>query len=449
MAKGKSAVKGIARMPYHLMAKPTGFRCNIACDYCFYLEKAKGSLRPGNDQRVMDDQTLEAYIRAYIRTNPLEEIEFSWQGGEPTLAGIGFFEKALTLQRQYAAGKKILNSIQTNGLLIDDDWARFLARNNFLVGLSLDGPAALHDTHRMANNGKGVHHLVLRALEHLKRHKVETNILCVVNATTASQPEEIYHYLTGELGMRFIQFIPAVEQRSPDNPTGELLHPQNEEQGAALTPWSVSGKAYGAFICAIFDIWVRSDVGKVFVQLFDNTLAAWLGQKPALCVMQPTCGQNLVIEMNGDIYSCDHYVYPENRLGNVRSDDLATLVDSKAQRSFATAKAKFPHVCAQCEWRFTCQGGCPKHRIHRQGSHWHNHLCDGYQAMFGHMAPYMTFMADQIRNQRPPSTVMSAVSTIRQKGVEGKNSPEKDWPGKNWPEKKKQDKNFIAELRAP
>ncbi|SFP14034.1 uncharacterized protein SAMN04488056_1242 [Cohaesibacter marisflavi] len=333
---------------------------------------------------------------------------------EPTLAGIPFFQKALELQRKYAAGKQISNSIQTNGLLIDDEWARFLAANHFLVGLSLDGPAPLHDAHRVTNNGKGVQHLVVRALEHLKAHKVDTNILCVVNETTAQHPEEIYTYFTRDLSISFIQFIPAVEQRSQSNPSGELSHPQSEELTAEVTQWSVSGQAYGAFIKGVFDIWVRSDVGKVFVQLFDNSLAAWLGQTPAICVMQPTCGQSLVIEMNGDIYSCDHYVYPAHRLGNVISHDLAAMIDSKAQRSFATAKANLPNACATCEWRFICQGGCPKHRIHRQGSQWHNHLCDGYKAMFSHMAPYMAYMAKQVQAHRPPSGVMSVAKMIAQ-----------------------------------
>ncbi|WP_210260025.1 anaerobic sulfatase maturase [Martelella sp. HB161492] len=401
-----------ARRPFHLMAKPTGFRCNIACDYCFYLEKDSGTLKPDSERRVMSERTLENYVRGYIEASPADAIEFAWQGGEPTLAGIGFFEKALAFQKKYGRGKTITNVIQTNGLLIDARWAQFLGENGFLVGLSIDGPADLHDAHRVSRNGKGVHDRVLGALEQLRAHNVQINILCVVNATTAVHPVVIYRYLTRELGATFIQFIPAVERRAPGRQTGEVLHPQNAGEDAVLTSWSVSGRDYGQFMAAVFDEWVRRDVGSVFVQLFDNSLLAWTGQSAALCVMQPSCGQSLVVEMNGDVYSCDHYVYPQNKLGNINSDALARLVDSKAQRSFAAAKASLPHGCNRCEWRFVCQGGCPKHRIHQAGRQWSNHLCEGYQIMFSHMAPYMDFMADCLRKRQAPAHVMAQVPRI-------------------------------------
>lgn len=394
------------------MAKPTGFRCNIACDYCFYLEKDAGTLKPKDSRRHMDDATLEAYVRSYIEANPASEIEFAWQGGEPTLAGIAFYEKALALQAKYAKGKTVTNAIQTNGLLIDDAWAAFLARHDFLVGLSIDGPEHLHDAHRRARNRKGVHARVIEALGHLKRHAVQYNILSVVNATTAQHPREIYRYLTRDLGAQFIQFIPAVEQRTEGTTVGELAHPQTEDLTAKVTPWSVSGEDYGRFMIGIFDEWIRSDVGRVYVQLFDNALGAWLGERPSLCVMQPNCGFALVIEQNGDIYSCDHYVYPAHKLGNVRTDGLAGLVNSRQQRAFGMAKADLPKSCVQCEWRFTCHGGCPKNRIHRVGNHWHNHLCSGYRAMFAHMDPYMRFMAGQLRRGRPPAEVMRVAPRI-------------------------------------
>ena len=276
----------LARKPFHLMAKPTGFQCNIACDYCFYLEKETGTLKPRKPQRHMDDATLEAYVRSYIEGTPANEVEFAWQGGEPTLAGIAFYEKALALQAKYAKGKTITNAMQTNGLLIDDTWAAFLARNKFLIGLSVDGPAHLHDAHRVARNGKGVHGKVIEALGHLKRHGVEYNILSVVNSTTAQHPVEIYRYLTRELGATFVQFIPAVEQRTGGTTSGELAHPQTTDATAAVTPWSVSGEDYGRFIIGVFDEWVRNDVGRVYVQLFDNALAAWVGETPSLCVMR-------------------------------------------------------------------------------------------------------------------------------------------------------------------
>lgn len=408
----KNSASKPSRHPFHLMAKPTGFQCNIACDYCFYLEKEQGTLKPARPQRHMDDATLEAYIKSYIAANPSSEIEFAWQGGEPTLAGIAFYEKALALQAKYANGKTITNAMQTNGLLIDDAFAAFLARNRFLIGLSIDGPAPLHDAHRVARNGKGVHAKVVEALGHLKRHGVEYNILSVVNATTAQHPVEIYRYLTRELGATFIQFIPAVEQRSGGMTVGELAHPQTDDLTAKVTAWSVSGEDYGRFLVGVFDEWVRHDVGRVYVQLFDNALAAWMGERPSLCVMQPTCGFGLVIEQNGDVYSCDHYVYPQHRLGNVKKDSLAALVDSKQQKSFGMAKADLPRACMQCEWRFACHGGCPKHRIHRVDKHWHNHLCAGYKAIFAHMDPYMRFMADQLRQGRPPAAIMRLAPMI-------------------------------------
>lgn len=401
-----------ARKSFHLMAKPTGFRCNIACDYCFYLEKESGTLKSAQNQRYMDDATLEAYVRNYIDANPAQEIEFAWQGGEPTLAGIDFYERALLLQVKYARGKIISNAMQTNGLLIDDDWAKFLARNAFLVGISIDGPQHLHDTHRMGRNGKGVHTRVIKALGHLKQHRVEFNVLSVVNATTAQHPVEIYRYLTHELGAQFIQFIPAVEQRAKNVNGGELAHPQTLDPNVETTPWSVSGEDYGRFMIGVFDEWVRRDVGRVFVQLFDNALAAWSGEMPSLCIMGPTCGSVLVIEQNGDVYSCDHYVYETHKLGNVKRDSLTGLVDGKRQRAFGMAKADLPKACVQCEWRFTCHGGCPKHRIHRVDNHWHNHLCAGYKAIFSHMDPYMRFMTEQLRRRSSPAAVMQAAPMI-------------------------------------
>lgn len=401
-----------ARHPFHLMAKPTGFQCNIACDYCFYLEKERGTLKPLKTHKHMDDTTLEAYIKSYIAMNPSSEIEFAWQGGEPTMAGIVFYERVILFQTKHADGKKITNAIQTNGLLIDDDFARFLAKNKFLVGLSIDGPEHLHNAHRVSRNGKGSHAKVIEALGHLKRHGVEFNILSVVNATTAQHPVEVYRYLVYEVGATFIQFIPAVEQRITGVFTGELAHPQTTDAIVAVTPWSVSGENYGHFMIGVFNEWVRNDVGRVYVQLFDNALAAWMGEKPSLCVMQPTCGFGLVIEQNGDVYSCDHYVYPQHRLGNVRRDKLSVMVDSKAQRAFGMSKADLPRACMQCKWRFACRGGCPKHRIHRADNHWHNHLCEGYKAIFMHMDPYMRFMVERLRQRRSPAEVMAVASIL-------------------------------------
>ncbi|WP_316859468.1 anaerobic sulfatase maturase [uncultured Cohaesibacter sp.] len=404
--------RSIARRPFHLMAKPTGFRCNIACDYCFYLQKDAGTLKSHSQQRCMDDETLEAYVRSYIEASPETDVDFVWQGGEPTMAGVGFFEKAVALQTRFAKGKTVRNIIQTNGLLIDENWASFLKQNEFLVGISIDGPADIHDTHRVARNGKGVHDKVVTALELLKKHDVAFNILAVVNATSAQHPREVYDYLTKDLGATFVQFIPAVEQRLQGTMFGALLPPQTESHTAEVTDWSVSGQAYGEFMIGVFDEWVRRDVGRVFVQMFDNALATWLGERASLCVMQPTCGSALVIEMNGDVYSCDHYVYPEHRLGNIKRDNLASMISNRKQKAFGMAKADLPKKCLQCSWRFACHGGCPKHRIHNIKGKWHNHLCEGYMAIFSHMDPYMRYMAEQIHRQQSPASVMSFARSI-------------------------------------
>lgn len=401
--------------PFHLMAKPVSYQCNIACDYCFYLEKEQGTLKPRKAARHMDDTTLEAYVRQYIEANPGAEVEFTWQGGEPTLAGIAFYERALLLQRKYAGGKRITNSIQTNGVLIDEQWAEFFARNNFLVGLSVDGPAWLHDHYRKTRSQQSVFDKVLRAMELLRKHHVDVNVLTVINNITAEHPREIYQYLTRELNAEFVQFIPAVEQRPVNEKYGELLYPQTMN-GRSVTEWSVSGEQWGKFITGVFDLWVREDVGRVYVQLFDNALAAWLGEKPSLCVMQSSCGFGLIVEQNGDVYSCDHYVYPEHRLGNLRRDSLAKMVMGKQQRKFGLAKTEVSSECMRCDWRFTCHGGCPKHRIHKSGERWHNHLCAGYKAIFSHLAPYMRYMAGQINMQRPPADVMQVAAIIAGQG---------------------------------
>jgi uncharacterized protein len=404
--------------PFHLMAKPVSYQCNIACDYCFYLEKEQGTLKPRKASRHMDDATLEAYVRQYIEANPAPEVEFTWQGGEPTLAGIDFYEKALQLQHKYAGKKRISNSIQTNGVLIDEAWAKFLAKHHFLVGLSIDGPAWLHDRYRKNRNQRSVFDKVIQAMSLLRKHRVEVNVLTVVNNVTAEHPEEIYEYLTRELGADFLQFIPAVEQRSVDEKYGELLYPQS--LAGSVTEWSVSGEQWGKFMKGVFDQWVRRDVGRVYVQLFDSSLAAWLGEKPSLCVMQASCGAGLVVEQNGDVYSCDHYVYPEHRLGNLRRDNLAKMAGSKQQKKFGMAKTELTAQCMQCEWRFACHGGCPKHRIHKNGDRWQNHLCAGYKDMFSHMAPYMRYMAEQIQMQAPPANIMGVAELI---SACGKNSP--------------------------
>ncbi|TKI03955.1 anaerobic sulfatase maturase [Martelella alba] len=399
------------KRPFHLMAKPTSYQCNLACSYCFYLEKEQGTLKPPHAQRHMHDDVLRHYVQQYIAASPGHEVDFTWQGGEPTMAGLAFYRKAMAYQRQYANGKTIRNSMQTNGVLLDEAWAEFLAENEFLVGLSIDGPARLHDKYRTTHSGGSVFDKVLAALDRLRKHRIAVNLLTVVNDETAQAPLEIYRFLTQELHGEYLQFIPAVEQRAKNVDFGELIYPQTLDD-TQVTPWSVSGEAYGAFMNAIFDYWVRHDVGRVYVQLFDNALAAWSGDKPSLCVMQPTCGLGLVVEQNGDIYSCDHFVYPEHRLGNITTDRLDKLVYSKRQRQFGMNKAQLPPSCIRCQYRFACHGGCPKHRIHRVDNHWHNHLCAGYKAIFGHIDPYMRYMADLLTRRQPPARVMDVAAFI-------------------------------------
>ena len=398
---------------FHLMAKPASFQCNLACEYCFYLPKGKTLLKRQTPTRQMSDRVLRQFIRQYIETSSGDEVMFTWQGGEPTLAGLDFYRRALALQQRYAGGKRIVNSLQTNGVLLDAEWVRFLAEHRFLVGVSVDGPRHLHDALRKTPSGRSVFQRVVEGIERLRKAGVDYNLLAVVNAQTARYPLEVYRFLTRELGAAFVQFIPAVE-RDPGRETalqryGEILC---LEKDAAVTPWSVTGEAYGKFLISIFDEWVRQDVGRVFVQLFDNTLATWAGQIPALCVMRPRCGASLVVEQNGDVYSCDHFVLPEHRLGNLLATPPDRLAASRRQREFSARKTPSSPQCQRCEYRFACQGGCPKHRLIPDGRHHRNYLCDGYYAFFSHVAPYMAWMAQQLAQHQPAAGVMKMAPFI-------------------------------------
>ncbi|PWC13364.1 anaerobic sulfatase maturase [Brenneria corticis] len=402
------------KKPFHLMAKPTSFQCNLSCEYCFYLPKGKDVLQSPSPKRHMDDAVLRQYIKQYIENWPTEEIMFAWQGGEPTLAGLDFYRRVLALQSQYGKGRRIHNSLQTNGVLLNDAWAAFLAENHFLVGISVDGPRSLHDRFRKSNSGQSVFRQVIDGIERLRKHEVEFNLLAVVNSETAKYPREVYHFLTRELACPHVQFIPIVEPAAAagaGQQFGELICRQNG-LGETVMPWSVNGDAYGKFMISVFDQWVRQDVGRVFVQLFDNTLAAWAGETPSLCVMQPTCGRALIIEQNGDIYSCDHFVTPEHRLGNIMTTPLSTLAYGKQQKKFSRRKTPSSPACQRCDYRFVCQGGCPKHRIIPLGNQRQNYLCSGYKAFFQHVAPYMTYMAEQIAQRRSPANVMNVAAFI-------------------------------------
>ncbi|OHE80933.1 MAG: anaerobic sulfatase maturase [Verrucomicrobia bacterium RIFCSPLOWO2_12_FULL_64_8] len=411
--------------PFHLLTKPMGPLCNLDCTYCFYLEKTK--LYPDTHNFRMSDEVLERYIRDYIASQPGEEVAFAWQGGEPTLLGVGFFRKVVELQRRHANGRRITNALQTNGTLLDDEWGVFLREQGFLVGISIDGPRALHDAYRVDRGGKSTFDRVMAGLECLKRNKVDFNTLAVVNRQNSRKPREVYQFLR-RFGSRFMQFIPLVERLAPAGDAGGLslasppdLH-GDADPATQVTAWSVRPEHYGEFLVAIFDEWVRRDVGRVFVQLFDATLANWVGAPAGVCVFSEKCGRALAIEHNGDVYSCDHYVYPSYRLGNVMSESLGDMVESQRQRKFGADKSDtLPAYCRACDWRFACHGECPKHRFLRtpDGEPGLNYLCAAYKRFFSSVAPYMDVMAQLLRSQQSPAGVMAVVEKIKRGETDG------------------------------
>ncbi len=386
---------------FHIMAKPRGAICNLDCQYCYFLKKT--DLYPDSPFR-MTDEILEAYTRQYIQAQRVPEITFAWQGGEPTLMGLDFFNRALYYQEKYRKpGMRIFNAIQTNGTILDDDWCRLFKNHNFLVGLSLDGPGNLHDIYRVDKAGQPTFERVMQGLALLKEHHVEFNILTCVHARNAVRPIEVYQFLRDEVEAQFIQFIPIVERR---NETGF-------QEGTDVSDRSVSGEAYGKFLISVFEEWIRRDVGNVFVQIFDVALGVWYGQPASLCVFNETCGLALAMEHNGDLYSCDHFVEPAFFLGNILESPLAALVGSDKQRQFGKNKlVHLPKYCINCSYRFICSGGCPKNRILEtpDGEPGLNYLCDGYKAFFAHIDAPMKTMAQLLWNHQPPANIMSQYS---------------------------------------
>ena len=376
---------------FHVMLKPRGAVCNLDCAYCFYRDKE--ALYADGARLVMSGEVLESFTRQYIAAQRVPEVTFAWQGGEPTLRGLEFFRKAVALQLKHARpGMTIANALQTNGVLLDDEWGRFLKEHGVLVGLSLDGPRELHDAWRVDKRGKPTFDRVLRALRLLQRHGVEFNVLCVVSRANGDHPREVYRFLKAE-GVEFIQLIPAVE-RTP---------------GGGTTPWTVGAEQWGEFLCGVFDEWVRRDVGRVYVQCFDVALEAWAGIRPSFCVHAPTCGNCLALEHNGDLFACDHYVTPEHFLGNVRETPLIDLVAAPFQRAFGRDKRdRLPRQCRECPLRFACNGGCPKDRFIRtlDGEAGLNYLCAGYKRFFTHIAPAMRTMAELLRRGGAPDAIM-------------------------------------------
>jgi uncharacterized protein len=397
----------MAHSPFHIMTKPIGPICNLDCKYCFYLEKEK--LYPGTKTWAMPDEVLEQYVQQYISTQPGDEIHFAWQGGEPTLLGLDFFRRIVELQQRHAGGKTIANALQTNGVLIDEAWGEFLAEHRFLVGVSIDGPRDLHDFYRVDKGQAPTFDRVMRGIAKLKQHNVDFNTLTVVHRRNSQHPIEVYRFLK-EIGSGFIQFIPIVERRAESGGgDGLVLIKPSFGDAAEVTEWSVEPEAYGRFLSRIFDQWVKKDVGRVFVQLFDVALESWMGMDASLCVFKKTCGSALAMEHTGDLYSCDHFVYPENKLGNIMETALDNLVDSPQQKAFGQAKSEsLPRMCRTCEVRFACNGECPKHRFLTtpDGEPGLNYLCAGYKHFFKHIDPYMQFMAGELRAERPPANIM-------------------------------------------
>jgi len=407
---------------FHLLAKPAGAACNLACEYCFYLDK--GLLYPGSHLR-MSEEVLRAYIEQLLASHQAPEVTVAWQGGEPTLMGLDFFRRSVELAERYKRpGQTVAYTLQTNGTRLDNEWCAFFKEHRFLIGLSVDGPRALHDAYRVDKGGRGSFDQVMRGWNLLCKHNVDTNILCAVHAANAWHPLEVHRFLRDELGARFIQYIPIVERQSPKAPSrakrgGEGLPGRrcclDGLTGPMVTHCSVKAEQYGSFLVDVFEEWVRHDVGKVFVQTFDAALANWYGEPAGVCIFQETCGLALVLEHNGDLYSCDHFVEPAYRLGNILDEPMIDLLSSPRQRQFGLAKRDgLPRYCRECDVRFACHGECPRNRFltapggRASGSSETglNYLCAGYKLFFHHVDRPMRIMAELLRRHRSPAEIM-------------------------------------------
>ena len=394
--------------PLYVMLKPAGAHCNLACKYCYYLEKNK--LYPTAQRHLMSDEMLELFTREYIEAQTMNQVLFTWHGGEPLLRSIDFYRKALSLQQKYAGGRRIDNVIQTNGTLLTDEWCEFFAQNHWLVGISIDGPQPDHDHYRLTAAGKPSWKKVMQGIKLLKKHGVEWNAMAVVNAYNANHPLEFYRFFK-ENGCQFLQFTPIVE-RLTRHEDGRTLASLADKDEISLSEASVAPEQWGYFLCAIFDEWVRKDVGKIFVEIFDCTLANWMGISPGICAYSKECGHAGVMEHNGDVYSCDHFVFPEYKLGNIRDHSLIDMLYGEQQQEFSRLKhSSLPRQCKECDMEFACHGECPKNRFmkDRYGDSGLNYLCPGYYHYYQHVAPYMDYMKQELMSQRPPSNIMKVV----------------------------------------
>ena len=394
--------------PLYVMLKPAGAHCNLACKYCYYLEKNK--LYPTAQRHLMSDEMLEQFTREYIEAQTMNQVLFTWHGGEPLLRSIDFYRKALSLQQKYAGGRRIDNVIQTNGTLLTDEWCEFFAQNHWLVGISIDGPQPDHDHYRLTAAGKPSWKKVMQGIKLLKKHGVEWNAMAVVNAYNANHPLEFYRFFK-ENGCQFLQFTPIVE-RLTRHEDGSTLASLADKDEISLSEASVTPEQWGYFLCAIFDEWVRKDVGKIFVEIFDCTLANWMGISPGICAYSKECGHAGVMEHNGDVYSCDHFVFPEYKLGNIRDHSLIDMLYGEQQQEFSRLKhSSLPRQCKECDMEFACHGECPKNRFMKDkyGDSGLNYLCPGYYHYYQHVAPYMDYMKQELMSQRPPSNIMKVV----------------------------------------
>lgn len=380
-----------SRQPFHVLAKPTGAICNIDCEYCFYLEKE--NLYPHGEDFMMKESVMEDHVRQYIEGQPLgtEEINFAWQGGEPTLRGLDFFRKVVELEEKYKRpGMTVTNAFQTNGILVNGEWARFFKEHNFLIGISIDGPEHLHDRYRKDKGGHGTFKRVMRGLEQLKEHGCEFNTLTVVQRSNSDHPAEVYEFLKS-IGSTFLQFIPIVEVEGSEKVSGRSVLPEK----------------WGTFMSGIFDEWVkRKDIGKIFVQHFDMMLGLAMGYQSSLCVHSETCGRAVAIEHNGDLFSCDHFVNWEDHIGNVTQISEGEMMDSEQQHTFGQNKHdKLPTMCKECDYLNYCWGGCPAHRNTRTptGEAGLNYLCSGYLSFYKHTVPYFKAMGEALRHRLPAS----------------------------------------------
>lgn len=397
--------------PLYVMLKPVGAACNLRCHYCYYLEKA--CFYKDSSKRVLSEEMLDQFTKEYIEAQTMNDVLFTWHGGEPLMRPLSFYRKALELQKKYGRGRNISNVIQTNGTLLTDEWCRFLHENNWLVGVSIDGPQEFHDEYRRTASGGPWWAKVMRGIQLLNKHHVEWNAMAVVNDFNADYPLDFYHFFK-EMGCRFIQITPVVE-RMVIHADGRHLATLTDDATAPVTDFSVTPEQWGRFLCAIFDEWVRNDVGQTYVELFDCILANWVGVTPGICVYAKECGHAGIMEFNGDVYSCDHFVFPEYRLGNIRKKTITEMLYGEQQQQFSRLKSQsLPKECKKCEWEFACHGECPRTRFIKDvyGNPGKNYLCEGYRMFFRHIAPYMDFMKKEYMNQRPPSNVMQHIQEI-------------------------------------